>query len=322
MASLETLHLSESLAKDELSADSAENDRSRAATVLSARTVRRPAGLTSDLAEALRHDAFVHVSAESLAYLRAQNPTEAHELQQSWNCLGPDEYLDGPSFRKRRYAMYRGEIATGNLVCKPHGPHFQKIVHNPVFGGHERWFLPIERQIARNRVLCELIGIAQDVFAQAGPTPSAFHIEVHQFRIEPLDEGAGHPTPEGLHRDGRNWVAIFMIARENIRGGETRICDLTTEDELAQLTLESPFEAVFLNDHAVKHSTTDIRPAVATRDIAYRDVLVVTFIDEDQTAGEVSHPECRSRDAQPAERPSIALGESGGLGKDHDFGTG
>ena len=37
---------------------------------------------------------------------------------------------------------------------------------------------------------------------------------------------AGQPTPEGMHRDGVDWVLVLMVRRENIKSGETTIYDL------------------------------------------------------------------------------------------------
>ncbi len=259
----------------------------RAGVVVSTRTCRRPAGFVAGLAEALQRDGFVHVPAGSLAYVSEQHPAQVHELQQSWDRLGPDDYLEGPKFRRRRYAMYRGEAATGDLVCKPHGPHFQRYAFNPVFGDQERWFEPLESSTVHNPVLRELAGVALDVFAAAEPPRSAFHVEAHQFRIEPVGDGVGQPPPEGVHRDGRDWVAIFMIARANVAGGETLVCDAATDGELARVTLTDAFEALLVNDHTVKHGVSGVRNA-GRRDVSHRDVLVVTFIDEDAAAGEVS----------------------------------
>jgi hypothetical protein len=53
-----------------------------------------------------------------------------------------------------------------------------------------------------------------------GPQP--WFIEAHQFRIDTAG-GIGRPTPEGAHRDGVDLVAVFLIARDGIKGGETRV---------------------------------------------------------------------------------------------------
>jgi hypothetical protein len=49
-------------------------------------------------------------------------------------------------------------------------------------------------------------------------------IEAHQFRIDTKD-GIGRPTPEGAHRDGVDLVGVFLVNRQHIKGGETRVFD-------------------------------------------------------------------------------------------------
>jgi hypothetical protein len=46
-------------------------------------------------------------------------------------------------------------------------------------------------------------------------------VEAHQFRIDTTD-GIGRPTPEGAHRDGVDLVAVFLVSRSGIKGGESR----------------------------------------------------------------------------------------------------
>ena len=51
-----------------------------------------------------------------------------------------------------------------------------------------------------------------------------WYVEAHQFRIDTTD-GIGRPTPEGAHRDGVDLVAVLLVGREGIKGGETRVFD-------------------------------------------------------------------------------------------------
>ena len=55
--------------------------------------------------------------------------------------------------------------------------------------------------------------IASDYYADAAhgsatlsPNVAAWYVDVHQYRIEALGEDVGKPTPEGIHRDGADWV--------------------------------------------------------------------------------------------------------------------
>ena len=100
-------------------------------------------------------------------------------------------------------------------------------------------------------------------------------MEVHQFRIEARSAEAGRPTPEGLHRDGVDWVLVLLINRENIASGVTTI-HAAGGDMLGQFTLTAPFDAALVDDQRVAHGVTPVEPIDPSRP-AYRDVLVVTF---------------------------------------------
>ena len=98
---------------------------------------------------------------------------------------------------------------------------------------------------------------------------------MHQFRIEARPGEAGQPTPEGLHRDGVDWVLVLMVRRENVKSGETTIYDLA-ERPLGSFTLTQPLDAALVDDSRVYHGVTAVEPVDPARP-AYRDVLVVTF---------------------------------------------
>jgi hypothetical protein len=100
-------------------------------------------------------------------------------------------------------------------------------------------------------------------------------VEVHQFRIEAQPGEQGLPTPEGMHRDGVDWVLVLLVRRENVASGETSIHDLARRP-LGSFTLTTPMEAALVDDGRVFHGVTAIEPVVADAP-AYRDVLVATF---------------------------------------------
>ena len=54
-------------------------------------------------------------------------------------------------------------------------------------------------------------------------------VEAHAFRIDPR-AGVGRPTPEGAHRDGVDFVAVVLVERRGVRGGETRVFDAAGPD--------------------------------------------------------------------------------------------
>ncbi|WP_191229291.1 2OG-Fe dioxygenase family protein [Aurantiacibacter xanthus] len=193
----------------------------------------------------------------------------------SWADLPRDTWMaDGGTYRRRRYAAY--EVADGQCTRLPHRPHFQDRGYNPLNGGVERWFAPIEQDQPWLPMLATLIHDTAAAIARAsGREPHAWSVEAHQFRIEALSGHPGLPTPEGMHRDGRDWVLILLVGGSNYAGGESRVEDADGAC-LLEHRLAQPGEALLLNDREVRHGTTPIE-AVIPGVPAWRDTLVLTF---------------------------------------------
>ena len=195
----------------------------------------------------------------------------------SWNDLGIDAYMaDGGRYRRRRFAAFRASPA--GIVRKPHQPHYQSQDYNPLNGGIERWFEPVTESAARHPALSAILRTSHELFDRMTPAsvrPEAWHVELHQFRIEARPGQEGRPTPEGMHRDGVDWVLVLMVRRENIESGETTIYDLAKRP-LGSFTLTEPLDSALVDDSRVFHGVTAVEPLAPTRP-AYRDVLVVTF---------------------------------------------
>lgn len=196
----------------------------------------------------------------------------------SWNRLGLDTYMaDGGRYRRRRYGMYAVTQA-GDITRKPHGPHYQSLAYNPMHGDIERWFEPIESEVGSGSTLNTILTFSRHTFGHLAPSVSEWHAEIHQFRIEARSAETGRPTPEGLHRDGVDYVLVLLVTRQNIASGVTTIHGLRGE-MLGQFTLTNPFDAAIVDDHRVAHGVTPVVP-IDPAAPAYRDVLVVTFTSE------------------------------------------
>jgi hypothetical protein len=195
----------------------------------------------------------------------------------SWNDLGVDMYMaDGGRYRRRRFAVFR---ATGEGIArKPHQPHYQSRDYNPLNGDIERWFDPVADAVATHPALCAILDTCYRLFNGLTPAetrPPAWHVEIHQFRIEARAGVEGRPTPEGMHRDGVDWVLVLLVNRINIESGETTIAD-QRRNPLGSFTLTDPLDAAVTDDNRVYHGVTPVTPLDPTRP-GHRDVLVVTF---------------------------------------------
>ena len=193
----------------------------------------------------------------------------------SWNHLEQDRYMaDGGKYRKRRYAVYAIQNPGEAARLMPYQPHYQTIDYNPLNGGVARYFAPILDDLHGSLTLAALLEFGNRVFSQISGNHQ-WHIELHQFRIEARDGRDGKPTPEGVHRDGVDFVIVVMIKRVNIESGATTIFDLDNR-LVGEFTLLDAFDTVLVNDRRVYHGVTPITQLDPARE-AFRDVLVITF---------------------------------------------
>lgn len=238
-----------------------------------------PAELSKVAAARLRAEGWCLVDAADLrrvlmgtAVSGGSSAASLAALAADWDELPPDRYLkDGGHYRYRRHASAIQYVDGGELERVPHRPHWQPTTYNALHGGIRRWFAPIVDATWQHPALRTLVTVFGGIFARVEPT-ARWYVETHQFRIDASRE-MGKPTPEGAHRDGVDFVAIVLLARHEIAGGETAVYDVGGR-KLAQTTLAEPFTALLLDDRRVVHETT---PIVGTAPRAYRDTLVVTY---------------------------------------------
>jgi hypothetical protein len=212
------------------------------------------------------------VAPSGVAQLTAQANTHPLDaLSPLWDELPPDAYLrDGGRYRRRRHGCFVVDGARIDAV--PHRAHWQPLDYNALHGGIERWFEPLDERMsaapAWTRLLVALAGRAS---ALRGAQP--WYVEAHPFRIDTTD-GIGRPTPEGAHRDGVDLVAVLLVSRVGVKGGETRVFDATGPHGL-RFTMHEPWTLLLLDDARVIHETTPIQPLDPDAG-GHRDTLVVT----------------------------------------------
>ena len=197
------------------------------------------------------------------------------EFAASWNHLPVDPYLaEAAPYRRRRFAVFAA-YSNGAIERQPHQPHFQHRDYNALFGGIERWFEPIAAATGSGATLQTIIRFCTRFFGALDADVAQWRVEVHQFRIEARHDKPGHPTPEGVHRDGVDYVLVLLIARDNIVSGVTTVYDLNGHP-LGAFTLTSPFDATLVDDNRVAHGVTPVAPLDPAQP-GHRDVLVVTL---------------------------------------------
>ncbi len=230
------------------------------------------------LAQALRSDGYALLRPADLCVLTGASLDELNAMVPSWDALALDNYLkDGGRYRRRRHACF---VQDGDALAQtPHRPHWQPISYNALHGGMQRLFEPVLPDTVAQRGWRRLIiALGQVCSSLRGAQP--WYVEAHQFRIDTAD-GIGRPTPEGAHRDGVDFVAVLLVGRHNIKGGETRIFEADGPNG-KRFTLTEPWSLLLLDDAGVIHESTPIQPDDAAGDLrdgaaGHRDTLVLTF---------------------------------------------
>jgi hypothetical protein len=226
----------------------------------------------NDIVQHLNEQGFARVSAASLCSILKIDFDGLRALEPSWNDLPRDQYLrDGGRYRSRRHGSFVQELATKQLNLEKHRAHWQPTDYNALHGGIERWFEPLHEQVSSDNGFHGLLIGLGNVFAKRRAEKKWF-IEAHQFRIDTA-EGVGRPTPEGAHRDGVHFVAVILVQRGDMRGGESRVFEADGPNGV-RFTLSHPWTALLLDDERVIHETTPILPGASA---GVRDTLVLTY---------------------------------------------
>lgn len=232
-----------------------------------------PAPLThpTQLDSSLRARGYAVLSAPDVCLLAQTDAAQLQGFGALWDDLPPDGYLkDGGRYRRRRHSCFVVG-ADGRVQQAAHRPHWQPLEYNALHGGMQRHFAPMADAMATHPAwlaLLQWLGrVASDLRGA-----QAWYAEAHQFRIDTTD-GIGRPTPEGAHRDGVDLVAVFLLARQGVKGGETRVFEADGPNG-QRFTLDEPWSLLLLDDARVIHESTPIQPVQTA---GHRDTLVVTL---------------------------------------------
>jgi len=237
---------------------------------MTATTLAIPSTPLDTLAAALAERGHALLAPVDFARFASATIGELDTLKPSWDALPPDAHLrDGGRYRRRRHASFVVEAREVRLVAQR--AHWQPVEYNALHGGIERWFEPIDGAVLAAPAWRSILLAFADLASRLkGARP--WFVEAHQFRIDTTD-GIGRPTPEGAHRDGVDLVAVVLVGREGIKGGETRV--FAADGPAGQrFTMLAPWTALVLDDARVIHESTPIQPLEG---YGHRDTLVLTY---------------------------------------------
>lgn len=199
-------------------------------------------------------------------------------LRQDYESLPPDEYLpDNGLYRYRRYDSFTFYPQTGDLTLLAHQDYFQSRDINAVTGGIVRKFAPLTETSIQNDFLHDLIRWDFANFPIHDPQmlSGQWQVDVHQILVIANVGAVGQPTPEGIHRDGAEFVTVHLAVLDNTVGGEVSIYD-DDKAHLASFTLENVLDSYLFNDAILWHGVTPISSKDGIRP-ARRGILTFDF---------------------------------------------
>ncbi len=201
------------------------------------------------------------------------------DFASSWDGLHRDVYMaDGGTYRLRRYSEFLVDAEKEGLTLLPHVAYSQPRDINYLNGGIDRDFEPFEEHIADSAMLSDILRWCAGTL-NAVNGHGRWKVQSFQNRILARDAEAGQPTPEGLHRDGVDYVLTLLIDRESIEGGVSSVYAADTRECLTEVLLGEPGEFLFADDVRMLHSVTPLTPVGAGQ--GHRDVLIAMFTRAD-----------------------------------------
>jgi hypothetical protein len=194
-------------------------------------------------------------------------PPVGPELLDSYDDLPVDEYM-GNGTRFKRFSQYRLAWRDGawSFELLPHRDYTTYKKFNPVAGGIRRVYQPVKADFTG------LIAAGADGFPL--DRSEDWQINVHQNRSRAAAGRPGPLTPEGVHRDGHEFVMIAVLRRVNVAGAQTRLWR-DGEDAPFWTGILDAGQAVLLDDRAIAHDVTDVESADGGP--AHRDIVIVAF---------------------------------------------
>lgn len=192
--------------------------------------------------------------------LSASRSTAWAALRAEYANLPADEFLPGGArYRYRRYDRFWFNPLTGELRLLPHEDYFQSRDINTVTGGIIRKFAPLTPELINNPFLHELIRFDFNQFPMRSLDWQyrPWQVDVHLIHVVSQPGNEAHPTPEGVHRDGAEYVTVHLAQLHNAKGGIVSIYD-DNKQHLESFQLQNILDSYLFEDPRLWHGVTPI----------------------------------------------------------------
>ena len=189
-------------------------------------------------------------------------------LKESFNFIKKDNYYNNS--RNRAFSMLKIE---DNIEIIGNLNFYQSGIYNNFNGNKMREYPNIDENILNDKLFIEILKNFNFIVKEQYRENNKY-IQIHKIRVY-ANKDSTNLVPEGIHQDGFNMIAIYCVARVNIKGGCSIIYDenkkIIYEKELAE------GEMIVINDNKYFHNVTNIE-LLDKEKLGYRDIIVLTTI--------------------------------------------
>ena len=229
--------------------------------------------------QSLKEKPFIHFNLETLG-LKHMIP---YDFLKSYNHLPKDKYIknNNPVTRSRKYANIKVDVTDNylySLYYTKNDIFQQKVDDNrgvkrqfeliDLYYINQLWMLDFLTQISALSVL-------NHNYYKGHKKIKEVDIHLHQVRQTAYSDIEAHNSPEGIHRDGCDYiVSALVMMRNNISGGESIIYD--QNKMINYKTILDDEEGIFQEDIKQWHYVTPIQ--TLEDGMGFRDILGVDII--------------------------------------------
>ncbi len=192
---------------------------------------------------------------------------DLNKLQATFSNLPEDPYAE-KRLRSRRYSRYK-LTKSGKLTHLTHKEFMQSKNINKAVGDVERNFEEIESKLESNPAFVKMF----EEFRSHTNLSEESVIEAHQIRWH-CKRFVKIPAPEGIHQDGFDFIAMYMVNAHNVDGGDIMIYPSLDSPPSFKKRL-NPGDYVMLNDKQLYHYAAPLVPN-ANDEEGYWDLMVLT----------------------------------------------
>ncbi len=199
-------------------------------------------------------------------------------ISKSFNRLPNTNHKDG-KYRLRRYSVielrtthWNGE-EQATIERLPQRTFVQNNNLNNFQGNVVRKFEEIEEDVLQNEGFKEICL----AFRHSYNFTDGQELEVHQLRVVVLDNEFPDGTPvapEGVHRDGFDYIAMIGINRNNISGGELMVYESKDGKPMIKTELKNG-QIIMLNDKEFFHYASVINRVDKSKKEGHGDWFII-----------------------------------------------